>query len=346
MVPMARKLTFVGFILTIFMIAEILNAQSARIKDLANIRGVRDNQLVGFGLVIGLSKTGDSATSLATNNAVSNMLSRLGMRVEGDQVTSQSIAGVIVTANLPVFKRNGDKIDVKVSTIGDAASLAGGTLLMTPLRAGDGKVYVVAQGSVVVGQANGTGPAVLTAAMVPAGGLVEREFLPAIAPNGKLTLSLKRPDFTTSTNIADTINGFFKGYYAQAQDPASVEVEVPPLYRGRLVEFVADMEGLTSKYDQKAVVVLNERTGTIVMGSDVVVSAVTISHGDLSIKVAAAEDSKKDEEKANAVVSLKGTTVGNLVETINALGVKPADLVGILQAIHAAGALQADLRFM
>lgn len=321
-------------------------SQTARIKDLANIRGVRDNQLVGFGLVIGLAQSGDSANSLVTNNAIRNMLTRMGMKTESEQIASGSIAGVIVTANLPVFKRNGDRVDLKVSTIGDAKSLAGGTLLLTPLKAGDGKVYVVGQGSVVVGQADGKGPAVLTTATIPEGGMVEREFLPVIAPNGKLTLSLKRSDFTTSTSIADSINGFFKGFYARAIDPSSVEVEIPPLYRDRMVEFVADMESLTAKFDQKAVVVLNERTGTIVMGSDVVISTVTIAHGNLSIKIAADNQENKKNSPSESVVNLGGTTVGNLVETINALGVKPADLVGILQAIHAAGAMQADLRFM
>ncbi len=337
---MAPKL---GLVLSL-LLAQTALGQTSRIKDLVNIRGYRDNQIIGFGLVIGLAGTGDSPSSMATNKAIANMMTRLGMHTDPAEASSQSIAAVVATAMLPAFKRNGDRIDIKVSTIGDAQSLAGGTLLMTPLKAGDGKVYVVSQGSVVVGQANGSGPSVLTTAMIPNGGIIEREFRPNIAPKGKLVLSMRQADFTTNSRISDQINLFFKGFYAKSLDPSSVEVEVPPLYRGRLTEFIADLESLKIDVDQRAVVVVNERTGTVVMGAGVNISKVSIAHGDLSIRVASGKDAKGEELKS--VVSVEGTTIGDLVESMNALGVKPADLVGILQAVHAAGALQAELKFL
>lgn len=336
-------ITFMG-ILTSFCFQPMLKAQSTRIKDLANVRGIRDNQLTGFGLVIGLAATGDSPASLATNEAIANMLTRMGMKTNPAQPTMPSIAAVVVTAELPAFKRNGDRLDVKVSVIGDAKSLAGGTLISTPLKAGDGNVYVIAQGAVVVGQARGAGPQVLTTATVPSGGSVEREFQPVLAPKGFLTLSLRNPDSTTSSRVADKINDHFKGYYAKSVDPSSVEVQVPPLYEDRTMEFLADMEVLKVDADNRAVVVLNERTGTVVMGADVVIGRVAISHGDLAIRVG---DGKKDKNAPpETLVNLGGATVGSLVETLNALGIKPADLIGILQAVHAAGAIQAQLKFM
>lgn len=320
-------------------------AQSVRIKDLANVRGNRSNQLIGFGLVVGLAGTGDSAASLVKNRAMANMMTRLGMNAGPEDATSASVASVLVTADIAAFMRNGDKLTVKVSTVGDAKSLAGGTLIMTPLKAGDGQVYAVAQGAVVVGQANGAGPAVLTVATAVDGAVVEREFMPSIAPRGKLILSLRQADYTTSMRVADSINGFFKGFYATAVDPISVEVEVPPLYRGKLTEFVAEMESIRVNVDHKAVVVINERTGTVVMGADVIVGDVSIAHGSLSIRVGGSKG-KKENVKNEALVNVKGTTVGELVESLNALGVKPGDLVGILQAIHTAGALRAEIKFM
>lgn len=313
-----------------------------RIKDLANIRGVRSNQLIGFGLVVGLRGTGDSKKSLTTNKATANMLTRLGMRTDASETVTASIAAVVVTADLPPFSRNGDRIDLRVSAVGDAISLAGGTLIQTPLKAGDSEVYAVGQGAVVVGQASGNGPQVLTVATVLNGGSIEREYRPALAQDGKLTLTLKQPDFTTSSRVAEKINAHLKGFFAQAKDPVSVEVKLPPLYRreGRLVEFISEVESLRVPADQKAAVVVNERTGTVVMGSQVIIDDVTIAHGELSIKVA----SKGLDGKR--VVKFNGATVGSLVETLNSMGVKPADLVGILQAIHASGALKADLKFM
>lgn len=331
-------------------VISILSAQPAiaaepgvRIKDLANVRGARSNQLIGFGLVVGLRGTGDSKKSLTTNKAIGNMLTRLGMRTDGADAVTASVAAVVVTAELPAFSRNGDRFDLRVSTVGDSISLAGGTLVMTPLKAGDSETYAVGQGAVIVGQASGSGPQVLTVANVPTGGVVEREHRPELAAAGLVTLSLKTPDFTTSSRVAERINSQLKGFFASAKDPVSVEVKVPGVYlkSGRLVEFVSLIEGLKVETDSKSIVVINERTGTVVMGSQVIIDDVTVAHGELSIQVAS-----KRQENGKRVVQIESATVGKLVETLNSMGVKPADLVGILQAVHAAGALKAELKFM
>lgn len=319
-----------------------------RIKDLVNFQGVRVNALIGFGVVVGLKGTGDSKKFLSTNTAVANMLTKLGQKTDAKDITSQSVAAVIATADLPPFARSGDRVDIRVSTVGDAQSLAGGTLLLTQLRAGDGQVYVVAQGGVAVGQADGSGPRVLTVARVPGGGAVERESNHAIVVDGKLLISLREPDFTTNARIAERINSHLKGYFAQSLDPASISIEVPELFRERLVEFVAEIETLAVPVDRRAVVAINERTGTIVMGDDAVLEPVAIAHGDLTIKVSSPHGESKDAggQSEGSVAAVGGSTVGDLVKSLNQLGVKPADLVGILQALHAAGALHADLRLL
>ena len=320
-------------------------AQRVRLKDLTNIKGVRSNKLVGYGVVFGLAGTGDSAASVTSRETVAQMLTKLGVKSNPEQLASGNFASIIATAELPPFARSGDRINIRVSANGDATSLAGGTLLLTRLKAGDGRVYVVAQGPVVIGQADGVGPSVLTVATVPMGGLVEREFLPRLAPSGKLILSLKKADFTTNARVSHAINSHFKGFYAKSLDPASVKVQVPPQFRSRLVEFVAELESLTVVLDRKAVVVLNERTGTVVIGNDVSLGPVTIAHGDLSIKVIKPEE-ENTEDADHALLSLNKATVGDLVKSLNELGVKPKDLVGILQAIHAAGALQGEIVFI
>jgi len=337
-----RVLFFLVFAL-LFTVGESL-AETVRIKDLTNVRGVRSNFLNGIGLVVGLKASGDSKKSLATNKAIATMMTRMGLTIKPEDIVSGNIAAVMVTAELPPFSRIGDAVDVKVSAVGDAKSLAGGTLILTPMRAGNSEVFAVAQGAVVVGQASGNGAQVLTVARVPQGATIEKEFLPSIGVKGKLTLSLITPDFTTTTRIAESINRKMKSFIAEAKDVGSVEVTIPELYRDRLVEFISEIEGIYVEPDHKAVVVMNERTGTVVMGGGIVIANVAIAHGDLSIKV----DGKKEAAKSPGknVVNVGGTTVSELIETLNALGVKPADLVGIVQSIHAAGALKADLRFL
>ena len=316
-----------------------LQAQESRIKDLVKIKGNRTNELMGLGLVIGLNATGDSPASTSTNQAMKSLLNRLGMSPGDDAVITQSSAAVVVTAQLPPFARNGDQIDVKLSIIGDATSLAGGTLLMTPLKAGDGNIYAVARGPIVIGPATGEGVESLTVANIPNGAQIERDFVPNIVRNGALELSLDEPDFTTSSRITKVINKFFKEFVAQSKDSSLVQVKIPPRFRNKTVDFISKLENLVVKVDQRAIVVLNERTGTVVMGAEVKVSPVVLSHKGLSIEVGEGEDTK-------TMVEVKGSTVGDLVKSLNAMGVQPADLVSILQSIHASGALRAELKYL
>ena len=337
------KLRFV--LLLIAMTSSAAFGTTTRLKDLVRVRGVRTNFVNGFGLIVGLKATGDSKKSLTTNKMIANMLTRMGMKTREGDVVAGNMAAVLVTGELAPFARIGDVFDVKVSAIGDARSLAGGTLILTTLHAGNSEVFAVAQGSVVVGQASGSGPQVLTVARVPQGASVEREFQPSIANNGELILSLLRPDFTTASRIAEVINTKLKGFYANPKDIGSVEVLMPPEFQGRLVEFIAELESMRVEDDTKAVVVVNERTGTVVMGASVIVAPVAIAHGDLTIKIGA-KSGKADKSPPKSVVAVGGATVGDLLETLNSLGVKPADLVGILQSLHASGAINAELRFI
>lgn len=312
-------------------------AQETRIKDLVNIRGVRSNSLIGYGIVIGLGGTGDSSASVISKKSVASMLSHMGIHSVKEDIVPGNYASVIATAELPPFAKIGDRIDVRISANADAKSLAGGTLISTPLQGGDGHTYSFAQGPVVVGQVSGSGTGVLTVARVPSGGSIEREFVPNFAPHGIVTLSLIRSDFSTNNRIAVAINHTFKGFYATSTSPATIEVRIPPLFSRRLVAFVAELEDIAVQVDTKSVVVLNERTGTVVLGNEVQISPVTIAHGDLSIVV--------DKDK-HAAIQTKGTTVGELIQALNQLGAKPQDLGVILQALHAAGALHGEIKIL
>jgi flagellar P-ring protein precursor FlgI len=319
-------------------------AQEVRIKDLANVRGVRSNQVMGLGLIVGLNKTGDSGASIATNQTATAMLQKMGLKITDKQVTGGVAALVMVTADLPAFSRNGDRLDVRVSTLGDAKSLAGGVLMSSALKANDGQVYGMAHGPVVVGQASGVGVQVQTVATVPSGMVVEREFIPMIDKEGIISLSLRRPDFTTNRRLVESINRHFKGFFATSKDIHGIDVEIPSIYEGRTVEFISELEALKVAVDQKSIVLINERTGTVVMGGDVVISPVTISHGDLSISVGGGGGGAK--KKGASVMNLGGSTVSKLIEGMNAMGMKPNDLVGVMQALQSAGALQGELKFM
>jgi len=321
------------------------HAQETRVKDLVNIRGIRSNQLIGVGLVIGLNKTGDSALTTATNRTKVGMLSRMGNKVSETELPPGSSASVMVMVDMPAFSRNGDRVDAKISILGDAKSLAGGVLVSTPLKAGDGNVYGFAQGAVVVGQASGVGAQVQTVAVVPNGAVIEREFLPVIEGDGRITLSLRNPDFTTNRRMVDAINRHLRGFYAKSMDIHAVEVEIPISFDGKTVEFISEIENVRVNADQKSIVIINERTGTVVMGGEVQIAPVTVSHGDLSITVGSKSGGGRDKG-GKSVVAMGGSTVSKLVESMNAMGMKPADLVGVMQAIQATGALQAELKFM
>jgi flagellar P-ring protein FlgI len=342
---------------------------AVRIKDLADINGVRDNQLVGYGLVVGLDGTGDGKKSLFTVQSMVSMLEKMGITINPNDITVANVAAVMVTAALPPFAKSGNRIDVLVSSIGDAKNLQGGTLLMTPLKAANDKVYAVAQGPVSTGgfQASGAGAGVQknfpTVGRVVGGALVEREIQLDLNSRRSLTLSIRDPDFTTAMRMTDAINALFYDHIAEATDAGTVQIKVPMAYLGNIVGLVAMIEKLDVKPDMDAKVVINERTGTVVMGENVRISTVAIAHGNLSIVIKESPqvsqplpfsqggqtvvtpntDVSVKEETKKLVVMKSGASIGDVVGALNALGVSPRDLIAIFQAIKAAGALQAQL---
>lgn len=322
---------------------------SFRVKDLARIEGVRSNQLVGLGLVVGLAGSGDSKSSLSTNKAVSHLLTRLGSVVSPDQVTTKNVAAVIVTADLPPFARGGDRIPVRVSSVGDASSLAGGSLILTPLQGADGETYAVAQGNISLGTAlsgasgggRGTDNVFKTVALSD-GGTIEKEFPTTFLKNGQIHLSLRQPDFTTASRVAVAINSEMGDFLASAINAGQVVIKVPAdIYDNpsfQIVDYVAAIEQIAVKPDSRARLVINERTGTVIAGRDVRVLPVAISHGNLTIEV---------KKQPRHVGNMKETTtIGELVESLNAMGTGPRDLVAIVQALERAGALNAEIIFM
>lgn len=320
----------------------------SRLKDLANIRGVRDNQLIGYGLVVGLNGTGDSKSEF-TNKSFIRMLDGLGLKLEGKEVSGKNVAAVLVTATLPPFARSGNRLDISVSSIGDASSLEGGTLVQTPLRAANQQVYAVGQGAMVVGGGTGV-KGHPTAARIANGAIIERDLESDFASRKMFRLSLHSPDFTTSARISKTINLDLSGKFASAIDSATVDVIVPPQYEGNAVEFLALIEGLEITPDIKAKVVVNEKTGTVIIGDKVRISKVAISHGSLSVQVGGSTKdgkSKDQKDKADRLMFVEAeTNVGDLVKALNQLGVSPKDLITILQNIRATGALHGDLEIL
>lgn len=342
-------------------------------KDLVDFAGARSNPLLGYGLVVGLQGTGDSATSLFANRSLAGLLAKLGIVVDPAQVAVTNVAAVMVTSELPPFARIGDGLDVTVSSIGDSDNLQGGTLLATPLLGVDGEVYALSQGPVSIGgfavksnQGDRVQQNHPTVARIPRGALVERDFAPSIAGKDQLRLLLHDKDFTTAHRIAVALNQTLGGEVAHATDAGSVEVEIPEAQRADPVTFFARIEDVRVEPDRAARVVLNERTGTVVIGSEVRISAVAITHGNLTIRVASQTNVSQpapfsetgatvvfdnDEVAADEVrtqtgsplLVVQGVTVRELIETLNRLGASPRDLIAILQAIRAAGALQAEL---
>ncbi|MFZ9521613.1 MAG: flagellar basal body P-ring protein FlgI [Silvanigrellaceae bacterium] len=324
---------------------------SVRLKDLVEFRGVRSNPLVGLGLVVGLPGTGDSKASLATNKSAANLLSRLGSQVKANEVVTKNIAAVVVTAELPAFARIGDRLDIKIAAVGDSSSLEGGTLLMTTLGAADGQTYAVAQGPVSMGvamtgaQGGGGGNNSNTSPKtvgISQSATVEREFPATFISNGHIELSLKNADFTTAHRVTHAINTKFNEFLATPQNSGLIRVRLPDQARGNEsftpVDFMAVLEQIKVEPDGRAVVVINERTGTIISGAQVTILPVAISHGSLEITI-------KDETRFVNKIP-KSTTVGELVRALNELGAGPKDLVSILQALDAAHALKAQLKLM
>jgi flagellar P-ring protein FlgI len=361
-----------GFVLLAFFLFLATSAQATRIKDLADIEGVRDNQLMGYGLVIGLNGTGDDIKkSVFTKQAIINMIKRMGMALPEqvfNQMKTKNAAAVMVTAQLPPFTRPGSAIDIQISSIGDASSLSGGTLLMTPLKGPDGNTYAVAQGPLAVGGISFGGKAAraqknfTTASRLTGGAIVERAVNYALPTSGDILFQLRETDFTTSARIADAVNNRFGVKTAKAVDSRTVRVVKPASYSGDMITFLADLERLDVTPDGPAKIVVNERTGTIVMGQDVRIATVAVSHGNLNLVIsesvavsqpnplAAGEtvaapvtELSVVEEEGNLVVLPQGTNLGEIARALNAIGATPRDLIAIFQAIKAAGALQGEL---
>jgi flagellar P-ring protein FlgI len=351
----------------LLLLALPFSAQATRIKDIAQLQGVRSNQLVGYGLVVGLNGTGDSASTQFTTRSLVSMMERLGVNVDGN-VKVDNVAAVIVTAELPPFAKAGSNIDVLVSSIGDADSLAGGTLLMTPLKAPDGSTYAVAQGSLIVGSLAFGGKAATvqknhpTSARIPGGAMVEREVAFALDPGQDLVYQLTSPDFTTISRMSTTINNHFRAPLAQPQDSSSLRIQVPEQFRGQLVNFIAGLENLPVRPDAVARIVVNEKTGTIVMGEGVRIATVAVSHSNLNLVISERDqvsqpaplskgqtvvvpdtEIEMTEEAGNLVVMEMGVNIGDVAKALNAIGATPRDLIAIFQAIKAAGALHAEL---
>lgn len=346
---------------------------ASRIKDLVDFEGVRDNQLVGYGLVVGLNKTGDTLKDGGfTKQSLQAMLNRLGVKPSDKGLTSKNVAAVMVTATLPAFARQGSRIDVTVSALGDASSLLGGTLLVTPLLGADSEVYAVGQGQVAVGGFSAQGAAasvtkgVPTSGRIAGGAIVEREVGFAMANMDSVKLNLRNPDFTSARRIAQAINAYLKEPAARPSDPSTVDVLVPASYRRNVVNMLTDIEQLRIQPDQPARVLIDEQSGIIVMGENVRVSTVAIAQGNLTIRItetplvsqpnpfgdgATAIVPRTDVEVAESgtkklgIVSA-GVTLQDLVNGLNALGIGPRDMIAILQAIKAAGALQAEIEVM
>ena len=317
-------------------------ASAARLKDIASIRGVRENQLIGYGLVIGLKGTGDSNAEF-TGKSFTRLIEKLGIQLDGKDVQSKNIAAVIVTATLPAFAKAGNPVDITVSSIGDSSSLVGGTLLQTPLRAANDEIFAVAQGSLSV---LGDGKDIhTTVGRIPNGAMIERDIQADFATRKMYRMTLHNPDFTTAARTVLTVNKELGGQYASAKDAGTIDIITPATYENKGVELMATIEAIEVNPDQRARVVINEKTGTIVIGERVRISRVGLSHGSLTLKVA---DGKKSKDGADDKVTVldTGANVGDLVQALNKLGVSPKDLISILQSVKAAGALHGELETM
>ena len=385
------EITLLAVVLLIVFSAK---ASAVRIKDLASIKGIRYNQVFGYGLVVGLNGTGDKVGTTFTVQSLVNMIERMGIHVDANEVTVKNVAAVIVTAKIAPFARIGNKIDGVVSSIGDAKSLQGGTLLLTPLRGVDRKVYALAQGPISVGgfSAGGAGGGGVTknhptVGRISRGATIEREIPVSMQDKKELTITLNNPDFTTAIRVCNAINEKLGQVVASTRDSGTLNLHVPEGSRNRVVQMLAAVENLEVIPDTVARVILNEKTGTVVVGENVRISTVAVAHGNLSIQikeraivsqplpfapappdgtdaqqfeledgavvapggqtvVTPDSDVSAQEEKRRLLLVPSGTTIGELVRALNAIGVTPRDLITIFQSIKAAGALQAELEII
>ncbi|MFP4428246.1 MAG: flagellar basal body P-ring protein FlgI [Desulfovermiculus sp.] len=348
------------------------NAWSVRLKELANLQGVRSNQLIGYGLVVGLNDTGDSVDNGFTGQTLGNMLERLRITTNRNDIDVDNVAAVMVTTELPSFSKPGDTLDVVVSSLGDAESLSGGTLIQTPLSGPQGDVYAAAQGSVLVGGFSAGGEAAEvqknhpTVGHIPEGATVEREVDFSLPTTGELSYRVSEPDFTTVSRIIDSLNAKFGSGTATARDSGGFRVQVPEEFRQNMVQFIAEVEQVHVQPGSRARVVVNERTGTIVMGGQVKLNQVAVAHGNLKLEITETPmvsqpapfslqgetvevprtDIEVEEDEAQMVVMQEGVSISDVAAGLNTIGATPRDMISILQAIKKAGALHAELEVM
>ena len=333
-------ITFSKIYLLIAVACISLLTHAARLKDIASIRGVRENQLVGYGIVVGLKGTGDGKNEF-TAKSMGRLLDKLGVKLESQEVQSKNVAAVIVTATLPAFAKAGNPLDITVSSIGDAGSLQGGTLLQTPLRAGNEQVFAVAQGTVVI-SSDGSKEAHTTAGRIPNGAIIEKDVQSDFASKKMFRLTLHNPDFTTAARAVLTINRELGGQYAAAKDAGTIDIVTPFSYENKGVELLATIESIQINPDSRAVVIINEKSGTVVIGDKVKISKVAISHNGISVKIGDGKGKASDEK----IALVEGASVGDLVNSLNRVGTTPKDLINLLQAIKSAGALQGELEIL
>jgi flagellar P-ring protein precursor FlgI len=345
---------------------------TSRIKDLANIEGVRQNQLVGYGLVVGLNGTGDTLNNIPfTKQSLQAMLERMGVNIRGATIRTGNVAAVMVTGNLPAFGTQGTRMDVTVSSLGDAKNLQGGTLLVTPLLGADGNVYAVAQGSVAISgfQAEGEAAKIVrgvpTVGRIANGAIIEREIEFALNRLPNVRLALRNADFTTAKRIASAVNDFLGAKSAEPIDPSTVQLSIPAEFKGNVVAFLTEIEQLQVEPDLAAKIIIDERSGIIVMGRDVRVATVAVAQGNLTVTISESPQVSQPNARAGgrtvttprSSVSVTedgkkfalvkdGVSLQQLVDGLNGLGIGPRDLIGILQAIKAAGAIEADIEVM
>lgn len=345
-------------------------AQAVRIKDIATFSGVRNNQLVGYGLVIGLAGTGDKRDSPFTATSMKNLLERMGVAVDPNKIKPKNVAAVMVTANMPVSANPGTQLDITVSSVGDAKSLQGGVLLQTPLKGVDGKVYALAQGPLIIGGYSTNGVAAnaqkntTTVGSIPGGAIVEREVPFNFNTQQDLTLNMNSNDFSTTMQVVERLNTTMGGQFATAIDAGTVRIEIPPAYKGNLVPLIASVENIEINPQSVAKVVVDEKTGTIVLGREVRLSRVAVAHGNLQVvvqentqvsqpgpfsegeTVASPETNIAIEEETRKLNLLEGASLQELVDGLNAIGATPRDMISILRALKAAGSLHAQLEVL
>ena len=363
--PLCRR--WCAAVAAVVIMAFAVPAQAVRIKDIATFSGVRDNQLIGYGLVVGLQGTGDKKDSVFTLSSMKNMMDKMGIGLDSNSLKVKNVASVMVTSKMPVSSKPGTRLDVTVSSVGDATSLLGGVLLQTALKGVDGKIYALAQGPLVVGGYSVQGAAastqknINTVGLIPGGGIVERSIPFEFNQQDTLTLNMRTPDFSTAQQISERLNAAMGGPFAKAVDAASVEMRIPPQYRSNLVPLMASVENLEVTPDTAAKVVVDEKTGTVVLGRDVRISRAAVAHGNLQITVQESErvsqpgpfsqgqtvvtpqtdiNVREENRKLNM---LEGATLQELVDGLNAIGATPRDLISILRSLKASGSLHADL---